>query len=196
MPVAEVGVAAVIDEVAAPAALNVADQPGVDDLLHLQDHRKITHVVAHEKLRAGPHCGFENAVAPLERDRQRLFEVDGLARFERGDRHLLVQEIRRHDEDHADFRIVQEFPVVAGHGGVRKRLLKLPARLFSRVGPHGDDPAVFRLMGAARVFAAAAGSDDSDFLRFHKITLPVCGLHLSLLCVNLNGNTTVQADFS
>jgi hypothetical protein len=31
-------------------------------------------------------------------------------------------------------------------------------------------------MGAARVFAAAAGSDDSDFLRFHKITLPVCGL--------------------
>lgn len=92
--------------------------------------------------------------------------------------------------------MVQEFPVVAGHGGVRKRLLKLPARLFSRVGSHGDDPAVFRLMGAARVSAAAAGSDDSDFLRFHKITLPVCGLHLSLLCDNLNGNTTVRADFS
>ena len=45
MPVAEIGVAAVVHEMTTPARLNLADQSRVDDLLHFEDDREVPHVV-------------------------------------------------------------------------------------------------------------------------------------------------------
>ena len=82
VPVAEIGVSSVIDEVAAPCAFYVADDAGINDFLHFHDDGKMTHIVSHEQLGSGSHSGFQQTVTSLDCDCHRFFEVEWNSRFQ------------------------------------------------------------------------------------------------------------------
>ena len=65
--------------------------------------------------------GGEDVVAFLDGVRQRLFAVDVLAGFERGDRHVAMQMLGRHDNDRVDRFVLEHLVVVVV--GVGRRLL-------------------------------------------------------------------------
>ena len=62
---------------------------------------------------------LDDAPAVRGRGRHRLLEQDVLAGLERGDRHLGVQVVGRHDVDHVERRVGDELPPVAQDAGLR-----------------------------------------------------------------------------
>ena len=168
VPVLEERVAAVADEVAAPAGLHLADGAAQDQLAHLADQPHVPHVVAHVQLQLPLERGPENPVAAADGDRHRLFEIHRLARLQRGDGVLLVEEVRRGDEDRADVLQGEQPPVVVRHENVRPEIeLEPRQRRGIDVGPRDDADAVLRVVRVAGQGAPAAGADDADpqFLR-------------------------------
>ena len=126
------------------------------------------HVVAQVQLQLPLERGPENPVAAGDGDRHRLFEIHRLACLQRGDGVLLVEEVRRGDEDRADVLQGEEFPVIVGHENVRPEIeLEPRQRRRIGVGPRDDADAVLRVMRVAGQGAPAAGADDADpeFLR-------------------------------
>ncbi len=168
VPVLEVGVPAVGHEVAAPAGLDLADGALVDQRLHLLDDAHVAHVVAEVELEAALAGGAQDAVAALDGDGHRLLEVDGLAGLQGGDGVLLVEEVRRGDEDGVDVLAREQLAVVGGDEGVRAVLL-LEALQRGRhdVRPGHQPHALLRLVRVRGQPAAPARPDNADpqFLR-------------------------------
>lgn len=91
VPVLEVEVAAVPDEVPAPDRLHLADRAGGDQFAHRQHHRHVPHVVADVQPGAALVRGLQHAVAAGGGDRQRLLHEHRYAGPEEVDRRVLVQ---------------------------------------------------------------------------------------------------------
>ena len=76
VPVFEVVVASVADEVAAPDRFHLADAPLLDDAAQRAHHVHVAHVVADIQGRACPVRGLQDSVGSFDRDGDRLFEED------------------------------------------------------------------------------------------------------------------------
>ena len=79
VPVFEICVPAVVDEVAAPAALDFADHAGINDLFHLEYGREVAHVVTDEKFAFRAVRGTQDPVTPFKGDRHGFFQIDRFA---------------------------------------------------------------------------------------------------------------------
>ena len=172
VPVAEIGVAAVADEVAAPDRLDFSDRSGVDDLLHLADERHVTHVVADDELgSAGVSC-LEDAVGAVDRDCDRFFEIDRNPVFERIDGMLFVQKVRTGDDDAVELLFVDHFAVVGVDGRLRAVFFAVAVEehlpLFRVAVRAGDDARFAGQIGVIGECAAPRAADKSDSEFFHK----------------------------
>ena len=177
VPVLEESIAAVADEVAAPAGLHLPDGAVQDQLAHLANHAHVPHVVAHVQLQLPLEGGPENPVAAGDGDRHRLFEIHRLARFQRGDGVLFVEEVRRGDEDRTDVLQGEELPVVVRHENVRPETeLELRQRGGIGVGARDDADPVLRAVRVAGQRASAASADhaDPEFLLCRHVSFPLC----------------------
>ena len=76
VPVFEVVVAAVADEVAAPDRFHLADATLLDDAAQRAHHVHVAHVVTDVQGRARAIRGLEDPVCSFDRDGDRLFEED------------------------------------------------------------------------------------------------------------------------
>lgn len=123
VPVLEVVVTAVADEVPAPDGLDLADLAPGHDLAHQADDGGVSEVVPDVQWCPGLRRGVQDRVGVLDRDGQRLLEVDGDARAEQVDRDLGVGPVRRGDDGRVD--VAGEVAVVFDHQGVR--VLVVPA---------------------------------------------------------------------
>ena len=179
VPVTEIGVAAVSHEVTAPAHLNFADEPGVDDLFHREHHGEVTHVVAHEKFASRAHGGLEDPVAALDGDGHGLFQIDGLARLEGGDGHFFVEIVRGGDDDGPDGFDLQQIPVVGEGLGIGEFFLEmlLCGRVDIRTGDDLDT--LFGTVSFESVNAAAPRGDQPDLQFFHENSLSFFALNAS-----------------
>ncbi len=173
MPVAEISVAAVADEMTAPAALDIADDARINDLFHLENRGEIAHIVSDEQLASAFVRGAQNAVAAFDRDRHRFFKEKSLSRLERGNGLLFMAVVRRCNHGSIDFLDFQQIDIVVKHACLRKLFLKLfPCGGF-RVRSGDDLPALFRLVHLPAVVTASADSNQSDFHHFHLSKLLV-----------------------
>ena len=99
VPVAEISIAAVVDEVTAPAALDFTDHTGVDNFFHLEDDGEVAHIVTDEEFGTGFHRSFQDTVATFNGDCHGLFKVDGFPGFESGNSHFFVTIVRSGNKD-------------------------------------------------------------------------------------------------
>ena len=139
VPVAEVVVAAVAHEVAAPDGLELADPPGVDDRLQQPHHLHVAHVVAHVEAGAGAPGHLQDAVGGLDGDGQGLLQVDRDAGLEEEAGQLLVRVVGSGQDDRVD-PVTQQVAVV-GHD--RHALGQEPLGALGGVGSdvgRGDQP--------------------------------------------------------
>ena len=171
VPVAEIGVSAVVDEVTAPAALDLADGSRVDDPLHRQNGGEVAHVVADKQFGARFVGGPQNPVASLDGDRHRLFQKDRFSGFERGNGLFFMKIVRRSDHNRVDLPDFQQFRIVVEQIGVREFLMELRAGSRMRIGSRNDFPTLFRLVHLPSVLSASGNSDQTDFHSFHCSSL-------------------------
>jgi hypothetical protein len=144
VPVLEVVVTAVADEVPAPDGLDLADLATADDLAHQADDGGVPEVVSDVQRGAGPGRGVQHRVGVLDRDGERLLEVDGDARAEQVDRDLGVGPVRRGDDGGVD--VTGEVQVVFDHQGIRVLVESAPAARRRDVRD-GHDPGLQRRVG-------------------------------------------------
>ena len=163
MPVMEIGVAAIADEMAAPGALDLADDAAVDEFLHLQDGGVEAHVMPDVELAAVFHGAPQNALAAFDGDCQRLFQIDMLSGLEGGACHLLVEEIRGDDEHGIDLGHGQQLTVVGEGlrlgecGGERRQRPGVGVRAGgNHISLAGE------VVVPAKILSAAAGADDAE----------------------------------
>ena len=159
MPVAEIGVAAVVDEVTAPAALDVADGARVNDFFHFENGGEVAHIVTDEQFRAGFVRGAQNAVAAFNRDCHRFFEENGFSRLKRGNRLFFMAVIRRGDHDGINFLDFQQIGVIVKHLCFRELFMESIACGGFRIGSGNDFPTLFRLVHLPTVSAPSANGD-------------------------------------
>ena len=123
-----VGVGHVVLGVDAAIAPDLAEFAGCDHLAREAEHRVAEIVEADLRLDAGRLGGLGHLASVGRERRQRLLAIDVLAGGDRGQRHLLVQRVRRGDVDEVDVGIGDERAPVAGRvrkaergGGLRRR---------------------------------------------------------------------------
>ena len=114
VPVAEVVVAAVAHEVAAPDGLELADPPGVDDRLQQPHHLHVAHVVAHVEAGAGTPGRLQDAVGTLDGDGQGLLQIDRNTGLKEEAGELLVRVVGGGQDDGVD-PVPQQVAVVGHH---------------------------------------------------------------------------------
>lgn len=144
VPVLEVEVAAVADEVAAPHRAHAADRPVVDQLAHPPQHGKVTEVVAHVEPGAGAERGLEQRVAVGDGDGQRLLHEHRNARGEEEQRGPGVQMVGG-EYEHGVQLVVEHLlvPVVHHHVGAEQPpgvLLAPRVRVGAGHDPGGAGP--------------------------------------------------------
>src|SRR5690606_23164322 len=127
---------------------------------HLLHKRHVPHVVPEVQPRPGGGGGGEDAVAPGDRDRHGLFEVDGDASLQRRDRLLFVQVVGRGDEDGVELRLVEQLAVVGKGAGLGVPAGELGQGGRVHVGA-GDDLAA--PAGAVGVVGEPAATADADY---------------------------------
>ena len=104
--------AAVTDEVPAPHALDLSDDPRIDHLFEFQDKIHVAHIVSDHQFAAGTVSSFQNAVTPLKGDSHGFFQKDVLTRFQSGDSHLFMETVSDHDENCFNILIFDKFAVI------------------------------------------------------------------------------------
>ena len=113
VPVAEIEIAPVADEMTHPARLHFADRAAGNERLHLLHEGHVTHVVSDVESRVGLRRGAQDTVAAGNGERHRLFQVKREPAPDHRHRLVFVQEVRRGDDDGVEFAR-QQHPVVAG----------------------------------------------------------------------------------
>ena len=102
VPVLEVVVAPVADEVAAPDRFHLADAALLDDAAQRAHHVHVAHVVADVQGRARAVRGLQDAVGSFDRDGDRLFEEDRNPGLEQGAGDVLVGVVGAGDDGRVD----------------------------------------------------------------------------------------------
>ena len=162
VPVAEVCVAAVADEVPAPDGLDLPDLAGLNDGLHLLERRHVSHVVADEQAIAVLACGVQEAVAVFDGDREGLFHVDGHTGLQGGHPVLGMQEVRRADEDGIEV-LLEQLAIVARRKDVLAvGRLSLRERRAIGVADSDDPRSLSGPMGLRRHPSPASRANDAD----------------------------------
>ncbi|MDI2022156.1 hypothetical protein PJL18_02686 [Paenarthrobacter nicotinovorans] len=146
VPVLEVVVPAVADEVAAPDRFDVPDPAILDELAHLYYHRHVAHVVADIQACAGFESRAEDQVRGLNRDVERLFAEGGDARLERPDRDGGVLTIGGQDQ-YGVQAAGQQFIEVGSDAGCGNALGSIGPAAFTEVADDGDLGAVAGFVG-------------------------------------------------
>ena len=175
VPVTEIGVASVTDEVSCPADLDIADDAGLNDLSHLEDNGKVTHIVPDEQFGTGFHRSLEDAVATFDCDRHRLLKINRLARFQSVDRHFFMEIVGCGNENRTDFIHFQQFPVILENPGFREFFLEFLSGFRRNICAGNDRDTLFRLMRLPSVVTASAGRDKTHFQCFHFQKTPLIG---------------------
>ncbi len=171
VPVAEIEVAAVAHKMPAPAGLHLADHALVNERLHLPDKGHVAHVVADIEPHVVLFRGGEDAVACGGAERHGLFEVEGVAVRDGGQGLLLVEEIRRADDDGVEIA-GQQGPVIVGGENVRAefRAVALQRRRADIAAGRDAGAAAGLMGGAGEIAAATAGADDAELeIRFFHV---------------------------
>ena len=102
VPVLEVVVAAVADEVTAPDRLHLADGAAADQVAHRTHHVHVPHVVTHVELRAGLVGGAQDLDGVVHAGRQGFLDVDGNPGPEQLAGHLRVGVVGGGDQGRID----------------------------------------------------------------------------------------------
>lgn len=149
VPVLEVPVAAVADEVPDPDRLDLADGAVPDQVAHQSDDGHVAHVVADVEPGAGLVRRAQDRVAALDADVEGLLHEDRLARPERFAGQVGVGVVGGEDQDRVDVRGLDDRAVVTGQGraGEGRGRLRTGARV--RFRQRGDAGAGARPVGGA-----------------------------------------------
>jgi len=139
MPVVVIEWAAEAHEMTHPDSLDLTDHPGVNDLLHDPEHGHVPHVEAHHEALPGPLPGFEDPIAPLDGDCQRLFTEDVLTCFQSCYGVFLMAVVRAGDRYCIHIIAGEHLTVVCGNEGAKLILpTEILQEILSSIGT-GDD---------------------------------------------------------
>lgn len=129
VPVLEVEVPAVADEMAAPDGLDLADHPLGDQFTHGHHDRHVPHVVAHVQPGPGLARSREQPVTPVGGDRHRFVQEHRYTGLKEVQADLLVRVVRSQHQRAVESRVEQLVVIRGGPHlgaesllGVRKHL--------------------------------------------------------------------------
>ena len=176
MPILEVGVAAVADEVTAPDGFDFADFPGIDELFHLAGVVHVAHVVTDHQFGAVAVGGFKDTVGSSQCDGKGFFHVDRHFVLQSENAHLFVKKVGSSNKNTVQIFLFDHlFVVFVDIGFALEFFLIAFEEKFTGIGVDvstGNDPhAVFRLVGIICQCAAAGTADDTETKFFFHIAV-------------------------